>query len=141
LPVKKLTRTRDNRVYLSGIWPVPPAFPVNFAGTEAAIHRRMKDNSFAMAMEKIVGQAEAEQQHEIHVQKRAEVIGRVRSVFVFLLVATVFVFAFCYREQIQNAIFPKPSAQQQSGGQTSAALNAAKQNAAARDSVIDSITK
>ena len=90
-------------------------------------------------MEKIVGQAEAEQQQEIRVQKRAEVVGRVRSIFVFLLIATIVVFAFCYREQIQSAIFPKPAPQL--GGQTSAVLNTAKQNAATRDSVVDPITK
>ena len=99
----------------------------------------MKDNSFAMAMEKIVGQAEAEKQQEIRDQRRAEVFGRARSIFVFLLVATIGVFVFCYREQIQDKIFSKPSLL--GTGKVAAQLNAARKNAAQRDVVIDSISK
>jgi hypothetical protein len=56
LRVKKLAGTRE----------ITPGclesgrFPVNITGTQAAVRRRVKDNSFAMAMEKIVGRARPE---------------------------------------------------------------------------------
>ena len=99
----------------------------------------MKDNSFALAMEKIVGQAEAEKEREIHAQKRAVKVARARSIFVFMLLLTVAVFAFCYREKIQSMVFAKPA--KDTGGQTSASLAAANKNAATRDSVINEIAK
>lgn len=99
----------------------------------------MKDNSFAMAMEKIVGQAEAELKQEIRSQKRAEIFGRVRGVFIFLAVAAIMVAAFNYRVEIQNKIFSRPasSGRAPAGGGTAAA----QQNAATRDQVIGDITK
>lgn len=99
----------------------------------------MKDNSFALAMEKIVGQAEAEREQEIRAQKRARQMARVRSVFVFMLLLTVAVLAFCYRDKIQSMVFAKPA--KDTGGQTSASLAAANNNAATRDSVINEISK
>jgi len=99
----------------------------------------MKDNSFALAMEKIVGQAEAEKKQEIHAQKRAVKVARARSIFVYLFILTLAVFAFCYREKIQSLVFAKPA--KQSDGRTSVALDAAAKNAATRDRVIDDIAK
>ena len=102
----------------------------------------MKDNSFDRAMQQIVGQAEAEKLHEIKMQKRAAILGRVRSVFYVLLLLTVGVFAFNYREQIQAQMFPKKVKATVAGsGQTAASLNAAQQNADTRDKVIAEITK
>lgn len=102
----------------------------------------MKDNSFENAMNKIVGQHEAEKQEEIRAEKRAVIFGRVRSIFVFLAIATVLVVAYNYREKLTDLIKGKPVATADTAeGQTSATLKTAQQNAATRDSVIDSIAK
>jgi hypothetical protein len=99
----------------------------------------MKDNSFAMAIAKIVGQAEAEQGEGNPHSKACRGGWPCSKRVCFLFIVTIFVFEFCYREQIQNAIFSKPSTQL--GGQTSAAINAAYQYATTRDIVVNSITK
>jgi hypothetical protein len=116
-----------------------------FDGTQAAKRRHMKDNSFAMAMEKIVGQAEAEQRQEVRAQRRSQIFSRVRGVFSLLLVATVAVFVFCYRMELQNLIFSRPAAKQAAGetaaGGTAAGIKAAQDNAATRDRVVNEITK
>jgi hypothetical protein len=109
----------------------------------------MKDNSFAMAMEKIVGQAEAEQRQEVRAQRRSQIFSRVRGVFTLLLIATITVFVFCYRVELQNLIFSRPAAKQTAGetatgtaaGGTAAGIKAAQDNAATRDKVVNEITK
>lgn len=103
---------------------------------------RMKDNSFAMAMSKIVGEAEAGQQREIRDQRRRQLLGRVCGVFVFLFVATVLLTAFCYRAPLQDFIFSKPGGKPSpAAGQTSAALKTAQDNASTRDQIVDQTAK
>ena len=99
----------------------------------------MKDNSFALAMGKIIDQAEAEQQQEARGQRRRQTFGRARGIFVFLFGATILVFAFCYRGELQNLLFAKTSAP--SGGATASALKAARDNAAIRDGVVSDTAK
>ena len=95
-----------------------------------------------MAMSKIVGEAEILQKQEVLENRRRQIFGRVRAVFVFLFVATLLVVAFCYHTQLQETISAKlkgtPAA---SNGQTSAALKSAQDNAAARDQIVNQITK
>lgn len=103
----------------------------------------MKNNSFEMAMNKIVGQAEAERQQEITTQKRRETFGRIRQAAVGLFFVAALAVAFCCRAELQATftafITPKPAAPP--AGQASAALSGAQQNAATRDSVIAEISK
>src|SRR5882757_2219986 len=102
----------------------------------------MNDN-FTNAMNKIVGQAEAERHEELRLQKRAafraKIFGQVRGVFFCLFFAALLVGAYNYRDKL-TALFaskPKPVI----SAQGSASLNAAGQNAATRDKVIADITK
>jgi hypothetical protein len=103
----------------------------------------MKNNSFAMAMDKIVGQHEAEQKRELQAQQRAVMMSRIRSGFVCLFFAASLSVAYCYRDDLSKTIMPylspKPSASRT--GQAATALSAAQQNAATRDSVIDQVSK
>jgi uncharacterized protein YfaA (DUF2138 family) len=60
----------------------------------------MKDNSFEKAMNKIVGQHEAEQQAEIRAQKRSKIFSQVRGAVVFLALAGVLAVTYIYRDQL-----------------------------------------
>ena len=117
----------------------------------------MKDNSFEKAMNKIVGQHEAEQQAEIRAHKRSEIFGKVRGVVLFLALGSVLVMTYNFRNELTAMILPKPapvfstagadgtnataSAPNTPQGQTASALKTAQQNAATRDAIIDSIAK
>jgi hypothetical protein len=128
----------------------------------------MKDNSFENAMNKIVGQHEAEIKQQARAEKRAIIFGRVRGVFIFLIFASLLVAAYNYRAQLTALIVPKHSAKHTAlfevitnangeivtntlseeaaapattEGKTAAAVNAAQQNATTRDAIIDSIAK
>ena len=119
-------------------------------------------------MNKIVGQHEAEIKQQAHAEKRAMIFGRVRGVFIFLIIASLLVAAYNYRAQLTGLIVHKHStmptarfevvtnangevvtnvlneeavASSSSEGKTAAAVNAAQQNAATRDAIIDSIAK
>ena len=102
----------------------------------------MNDN-FTNAMNRIVGQAEAERQEELRLQKRAafraKIFGHVRGVFLFLFVAALLVSAYNYRDKLTNLFASKPAAL--TSAQGSASINAAKQNADTRDKVIADVTK
>ena len=100
----------------------------------------MKEDAFTKAMNKIVSQAEAEREREIRDEKRAHFLGRVRSVFVFLFIATVLVVAFNFRDQL-TGLLPSKKPDATAPGQTAAILNQAQQNAAARDAVVDQAAK
>jgi hypothetical protein len=97
----------------------------------------MKDNTFAMAMGKIVAEAETEREDEAREQHRRQIWSRVRSFVTLLVFATVLFFAFCYRAELQF-LFTKPVTQ--SSKAASPELKAA-QDAAARDKVVDEVTK
>jgi hypothetical protein len=133
----------------------------------------MKDNSFENAMNKIVGQHEAEIKQQARTEKRARIIGRVQSAFLCLLAVGILAALYNYRDQVKDLIIPKHSsilattatvttieivtnadgeiitnvmtqtaaAQSTPMGKSAAALNAAQQNAATRDAIIDSIAK
>jgi len=116
----------------------------------------MKDNSFEKAMNKIVGQHEAEQQAEIRAQKRSKIFSQIRGAVVFLALAGVLAVTYIYRDQLSSMILPKPAplpvvagadadatnaAPANPQGQTASVLKTAQQNAATRDAIIDSIAK
>ena len=116
----------------------------------------MKDNSFENAMNKIVGQHEAVQRAEVRAQKRSEIFDRVRAVFIFLFIAAVLVVAYNFRDQLKDLIMPKHAVvtaevttnadgtfttNSTPEGKTVSIVNAAQQNAATRDAVIDQIAK
>lgn len=115
----------------------------------------MKDNSFENAMNKIVGQHQAEQQAEVRAQKRSKVFGQVRGFVVFLALASVLVVAYNFRAQLSAMILPKPAllpaastdadgtnaAPATPQGQTTSVIKTAQQNASTRDAIIDSIAK
>lgn len=131
----------------------------------------MKANSsFDRAMSQIVAQAEAERNHEIKAQQRAEFIGRAGKVAVWLFIATIFIFAFTFRNQmgeVMDLMLPAKKAgslahagsarsimlglagtnnvsgTNSSGeptGQAAATLQGAAQNAMARDSLIENLS-
>ena len=94
-------------------------------------------------MSKIVGQHDAETQKEIKARQRAafwdKVFGQVRVVFVFLVVATLAVVVYSYREQLVKLVSSKPATEPTS--QTAGILKGAQDNAAKRDAVINEISK
>ena len=69
----------------------------------------MKDNSFETAMNKIVGQHEAEIKQQARAEKRARIIGRVQSAFLCLLAVGILAALYNYRDQIKDVIIPKHS--------------------------------
>ena len=70
----------------------------------------MKDNSFENAMNKIVGQHEAEIKQQARAEKRARIISRVQSAFLCLLAIGILAALYNYRDQIKDVIIPKHSA-------------------------------
>ena len=58
-------------------------------------------------MSKIVGEAEVLQQQEIRDQRRRQIFGRVRGIFVGLFLLTILVTAFCYRAPLQEFVTSK----------------------------------
>jgi hypothetical protein len=101
----------------------------------------MKDISFALAMNKIVGQAEAERKQEIRAHQRAQTLGRVRGVLGFLCLAALLAVAFNYRDKLTSLIVTKPAAPASATGATATALKGAEDNAAVRDAVIADLGK
>ncbi len=115
----------------------------------------MKDNSFDRAMNKIVGQHEAEQKAELRARRRADMFSRVRAVIIFLFFAAILVVTYNFRDQLVGMIGPKPMSDAVTGtesgtngsgnntpqGQTVSVVNTAKQNAATRDAIIDQVSK
>lgn len=103
----------------------------------------MKDSSFTNAMNQIVGQAEAERNEELRLQKRAalraKIFGHIRGVLILLFTAALLVGGYNYRDKLTNLFASKPKPVLNAQG--SASLNAAEQNAATRDSVIAEVTK
>lgn len=57
-----------------------------------------------MEMVRLVGEAEVVRKKERSPHGFGRFLGRVRSVFAFLLVATVLVFAFCHSADLQNYV-------------------------------------
>jgi hypothetical protein len=112
-------------------------------GTQAALHAAIMNDNFTNAMNRIVGQAEAERQEELRMQKRAafraKIFGHVRGVFVLLFVAALLVGAYNYRDRLTALFAAKPKPEITAQG--SASLNAAQKNAATRDNVIAEVTK
>ena len=58
------------------------------------------NSSFDRAMSQIVAQAEAEREHEIKAQQRAELFGRARRMFVWLFIATILIFTWTFHNQM-----------------------------------------
>jgi hypothetical protein len=77
---------------------------VSNTGMQIANGQGMRQGSFAMEMAKLVGEAEAGRRKERRVRRRHLFFGQIRSVFAFLFVATVFVYAFCKEQEFQNFI-------------------------------------
>jgi hypothetical protein len=100
----------------------------------------MKDNTFSMAMGKIIAEAEAGQAAEVHAQHRRWIFNRVRGVISFLMVVGMLVAAFCYRDRLQSLLMPKAAPTQTSNG-SSASIKSAQDNAAARDKALGEIAK
>lgn len=112
----------------------------------------MKDNSFSLAMNKIVGEHTAEMEREIRTQKRRVVMARVRKGLIFASITGMLVAAFCYHNKLETTVntvkaklfhSDNTTAQTQGNieGKASAALAGARQNAATRDQLIDDLSK
>ncbi len=124
----------------------------------------MKDKSFESAMQQIAKQAEAEQQLDLVVARRARIMGRVKGAVVFLFLGAAIVTGLCYHAEVQDIIYskvlPQSSAEGElaeasgTNGSTSyggtlvkskhkakASIATAQQNAAIRDAIIDQVAK
>lgn len=108
----------------------------------------MKDNSFTMAMNKIVGEHQAEVQREIRHQKRRVIMERARKGLAFVAILGLLAAAFCYRHQIETSIKTKffhSDVTTESGAnpvaKASVALDTARKNAATRDKLINELSK
>ena len=62
----------------------------------------MRQDLYALEMVGLIGEAEVVRHQERRAQGRRLVFGRIRSVFACLFVATVLVFTFCYRADLQD---------------------------------------
>ena len=102
----------------------------------------MNDKAFAAAMSQIARETEAKREQEVRDHQRRLFFGKVRSVFVFLFIATLFVFAFNYHTELQQLLSenvlapPKPKI---SSG-TGEALKTLQTHAEKRDNVLDKIS-
>lgn len=108
-------------------------------------------------MNKILGEHEAEVQQEIREEKKRALLGRVRTVSIFLFAAMVLVFSFCYREKIvtvfNSTVLHKSDVAKADAtdgsettdgtptGKASASLSGAKQNAETRDKLVEDLAK
>lgn len=108
----------------------------------------MKDNSFSMAMDKIVGEHQAECKREMELQARREMFRQIRRAFVFLLVSAALLFALVNHKALTELVMARLNnhsavnpAADSATGKTAAALQGAQENAAARDKLIDQISK
>lgn len=105
----------------------------------------MKDSSFALAMNKIVGQAEAEteaqRKHEARARQRAKIFRIARLLFAVAFMGALCTFAVTHRQKLENFFTPKPAATTTPTGTATAAIKKAQQNAVARDSILNSIEK
>ena len=104
----------------------------------------MKDNSFSMAMDKIVSQHQAECKREAELQARGEMFRQIRRAVVFMFVSAALIFAVVNHKTLTDLLMARMHSQPAAGSvtdQAAAALQGAQQNAAARDKLIDQISK
>ena len=102
----------------------------------------MNDKAFSKAMSQIARETEAKREQEIRDHQRRLFFGKVRSVFVFLFIATLFVFAFNYHTELQQLVSEKvlaPPKPKISSG-TGEALKDLQAHAEKRDHVLDEIS-
>ncbi len=107
-------------------------------------------------MSQIVAQAEAEREQEVKAIRRAELLGRVRSVFVWLFLATILIFAYNFHDKltdVMDVVMPAKKSNilaastmggsatsKEPTGQAAVALRGAAQNAAVRDNLIEALS-
>jgi hypothetical protein len=105
--------------------------------------RGMNDKTFSTAMSQIVREAEAKREQEVRDQQRSLLFGKVRRVFVFLFIATLFVVAFNYHTEVQQVVSEKVFAppRPKIGSGTGEALKNLQAHAEKRDKVLDEITE
>jgi hypothetical protein len=104
----------------------------------------MKQAPYVMTLVKLIGEEPKvvpEKPKTRHVRRRRVVrrgiLGRVRRVFAFLLVATVLVFAFCRREDLQDYLFSGLHSLTQEETQSSAIRNNALDHEKEVNQVLD----
>jgi hypothetical protein len=101
----------------------------------------MNDNAFANAMNQIAGQAEKERAQELRAQQRQVLMGRVRSVAMFLILGAALAAGYSYRTQLHDFVMAKLDTKPTINSQTSQALSAIQANAAKRDKTLEDLTK
>jgi galactokinase/mevalonate kinase-like predicted kinase len=101
----------------------------------------MKNNSFDTAMEKIVGQAHAEQQRELAAQARRKEFAKMKTIAWSASGAVLLVLALCHLSELQNLVTnqlaKKPATSATSNGQ----IDQIQQAADKRDAIVGEITK
>jgi len=106
----------------------------------------MKNNSFDNAMDKIVGQALAEQQRELLAQQRRMEFAKYRTIGWSLAGAVVLIFVATHQAELQRLVTTKLSSKPTISptaisGATASQLDQIQQGAAKRDAILDEITK
>ena len=104
----------------------------------------MKNNSFDTAMDKIVGQAHAEQQRELATQARRKEFAKMKTIAWSASGAVLLVLALCHLSELQNLVTnqlakkPVTSATSATGN---AQIDQIQQAADKRDAIVGEITK
>ncbi len=112
----------------------------------------MKDNAFDRAMSQIVNEAHAEQQRDLRIQRRQQMIARVKVAIFFLIGLASLSTAFCYRGELQQFVSSKLETKhhkvaivdgkvvgETNSSEGAAAINISKaaENASKRDAIIE----
>ncbi len=103
----------------------------------------MKNNSFDLAMDKIVGQAHAEQARELKVQQRQKEMAKIRNIGLSLAGAAVLAVVLYNGAALQSLMEDKLASKKPVAvnGATSDQLDKIQQTAEKRDAIVSEITK
>jgi hypothetical protein len=92
---------------VSESWPVRASFQRLQDGTQIAPCLDVKGSLFAMETIKFIDERKVVRKPERQSSRRPVSFARVRGVFAFLFVATVFVYAFCNEKELQSFVFDR----------------------------------
>ena len=101
----------------------------------------MKDNAFNSAMDKIVGQALAEQQRELLAQQRRMEFAKYRNIGWSVAGAAVLIFVATHNAELQRLVTNKLNHKPAISSTATAQLDQIQQGAEKRDAILDEISK
>ncbi len=101
----------------------------------------MSNSTLAEAINQIVVQAEAQREHEqkqlARDERRRVIFGKARGAFVFLFIATILLFGFHYRMEIQRLV----SGELTGASQAEDHMRGVQESAAMGDAVLSEIAR